>query len=337
MGNFGVAIWVLATIVTAAVAEHLQPTSPFSFKESIVAIHFDLNDLQAFRAVVQTGSFRRAADAVQITQSALSRRIEKLESALGVKLFERTTRSVSLTNVGRAFLPQVERLLDDLDLALLSIGDGGGLRSGTLTIACVPSAAYYFMPHAIRLFHARFPKIKVRLMDVSANEVSAAVASGDADFGVSFTGNLAPEIEFSALMEERYVIACRKDHPIASRDAVSWIQAYEYDYIALDKTSGNRLVLDRALAGVDVKKDSICEARHVTTLLGLIEAGLGVAAVPSIAMPISSHQILTAVPLVEPEVVRLVGILKRRGRTLTPAALELEQLIRELPVTLPRN
>ena len=302
-----------------------------------VSINFDLNDLQAFRAVVETGSFRRAAEAVRITQSALSRRIEKLESALGVKLFERTTRKVSLTNVGRAFLPQVERLLDDLDLALLSIGDGGAIRRGTLTIACVPSAAYYFMPHAIRSFHGQYPNIKLKLIDASANEVSAAVAAGEADFGVSFTGNLAPEIEFSVLMEEHYVIACRRDHPLARHQRVTWAQAYEHDYITLDKSSGNRLVLDRALPELQVVKESICEARHVTTVLGLIEAGLGVAAVPSMAMPVSPHPILASVALTEPEVVRQVGLLKRRGRTLTPAALELERLIRELPGTLARN
>lgn len=302
-----------------------------------VNINFDLNDLQAFRAVVENQGFRRAAESIRITQSALSRRIEKLESALGVKLFERTTRKVSLTNVGRAFLPQVERLLDDLDLALLSIGDGGANRRGTLTVACVPSAAYYFLPHAIRSFHGQYPLMKIRLIDVSANEVSAAVAAGEADFGVSFTGNLAPEIEFSPLLEEHYVVACRRDHPLATLEAVTWAQACEHDCITLDKSSGNRLVLDRALSGLQPGKHSVCEARHVTTVLGLVEAGLGIAVVPSIAMPISAHPILAKVRLVEPEVVRQMGVLKRRGRTLTPAALELEQRIRALPGTLTRD
>jgi len=305
--------------------------------EKQVSINFDLNDLLAFRGVVEQGSFRGAADSIRITQSALSRRIEKLETALGVKLFDRTTRKVSLTNVGRAFLPQVERLLDDLDLALLSVGDGGALRTGTLTVACVPSAAYYFMPHAIRSFHAQYPKIKIKLIDASANEVSAAVTCGEADFGVSFAGNLAPEVDFSLLMEERYVIACRHDHPLASQKSVTWAQAYQHDYITLDRSSGNRLVIDRAMPNLQVGKESICEARHVTTVLGLIEAGLGLAAVPSIAMPVSPHPILASVALTEPEVVRQVGLLKRRGRTLTPAALELERLIRELPDLLARH
>lgn len=294
-----------------------------------VTIKFDLNDLQAFRAVAESGSFRRAAETIRITQPALSRRIDKLESALNVKLFERTTRQVSLTTVGRAFMPQVERMLDDLDLALMSIGDAGSSRMGTVTVACVPSAAYFFMPRAISGLHQRFPRIRIRLFDGSASHVSAAVASGDADFGVSFSGNLSPEVEFESLLQERYVIACRRDHPLARRKTVTWKEAYTHDYITLDKSSGNRLVLDRALADFTPDKPSICETRHVTTLIGLVEAGVGIAAVPSIAMPPDPHPLLAAVPLREPEVARNVGILKRRGRTLTPAALELEKLLRE--------
>ena len=300
-----------------------------------MSIKFDLNDLQAFRAVVENGSFRKAADALRITQPALSRRIEKLESALDVKLFERTTRKVSLTTVGRAFLPQVERLLDDLDLALMSIGDGASTRAGIVTIACVPSAAYYFMPMVIREFHQLYPRIRVKVLDVSANEVNGAVALGEADFGVSFSGNLSPEIEFELLLQERYVVACRRDHPLADRAQVSWAQMHEHDYISLDKTSGNRLVLDQALVRLHPHKPSICETRHVTTMIGMVEAGLGIAAVPSIAMPRGAHPILVGVPLVEPEVVRNVGLIKRRGRTLTPAALELHRLVRQRPVQLP--
>ncbi|SFU94923.1 transcriptional regulator, LysR family [Pseudomonas sp. OV546] len=296
-----------------------------------VIINFDLNDLQAFRAVVDKGSFRGAAEAIRISQPALSRRIEKLETALDVKLFERTTRRVSLTMVGRAFLPQVERMLDDLDVALMGISNVASTRMGNVTIACVPSTAYYFMPHVISEFHKLYPKIRLRVLDASAGEVCNAVESGEADFGVSFSGSLADEVEFELLLQERYVLACRRDHPLAQRDSVTWTEAYEYDYITVDKTSGNRSLLDQALRGVRVKKPSICETHHVTTMIGLVEAGLGVAMVPSIAMPALEHPILVSVPLVEPQVMRNVGLIKRRGRTLPPAALELERLVREMP------
>ncbi|WP_449429909.1 LysR family transcriptional regulator [Pseudomonas putida] len=297
-----------------------------------MAINFDLNDLQAFRAVVEQGSFRKAADAVRISQPALSRRIEKLEDALGVRLFERTTRKVSLTQAGRGFLPSVERLLDDLDVALLGISEVASTRLGHVTVACVPSAAYYFMPRVIAHYHRQFPRIKVKVLDSSAHEVLSAVVNGEADFGLSFLGTLEAEVEFEPLVREGYVMACRRDHPLAGRISVTWDEFYQQDYISLHSTSGNRFLLDQALSGIVPQRPSICETRHVTTMIGLVEAGLGVAAVPLMAMPAADHPILTRVPLTDPQVMRSVGLIKRRGRTLTPAALELERLVVQMRV-----
>nr|WP_284504400.1 MULTISPECIES: LysR family transcriptional regulator [unclassified Caballeronia] len=286
--------------------------------------------MQAFRAVVELGSFRKAAEAVNISQPALSRRIDKLEEALGVRLFERTTRSVTLTTVGRAFAPSAEQLLDDLDVALLGIRDVSSSRLGHVTIACVPSVAYYFLPSAVASFHRRFPRIRVKLLDASANEVLSAVISGEADFGVSFMGSQESEVDFKVLLQEQFVAACRRDHPLARKKRVTWNELYEHEYVSVDKTSGNRLLLDQALSAVSPRAPSVCETRHVTTMLGLVEAGLGVAAVPSMAMPGRNHHILTSVPLVDPVVKRRVGIVRRRGRTLTPAAQEFHQTILDM-------
>ena len=299
-----------------------------------MAINFDLNDLQAFRAVVEQGSFRKAADTVRISQPALSRRIDKLEDALGVRLFERTTRKVNLTQAGRSFIPSVERLLDDLDVALLGISEVASTRLGHVTVACVPSAAYYFMPRVIAHYHRQFPRIKVKVLDSSAHDVLSAVVNGEADFGLSFIGTLETEVEFEPLVQESYVVACRRDHPLAGRHSVSWDEFYQQDYISLDKTSGNRFLLDQALTGIVPQRQGICETRHVTTMIGLVEAGLGVAAVPLMAMPAADHPILTRVPLTEPQVMRSVGLIKRRGRTLTPAALELERLVVKMKVQI---
>ncbi|BBH46058.1 LysR family transcriptional regulator [Pseudomonas sp. KU43P] len=297
-----------------------------------MAINFDLNDLQAFRAVVEQGSFRKAAEAVRISQPALSRRIDKLEDALGVRLFERTTRKVSLTQAGRGFMPSVERLLDDLDNALLGISEVASTRLGQVTVACVPSAAYYFMPRVIAHYHRQFPRIKVKVLDASAHQVLSAVVDGEADFGLSFMGTLEADVEFEPLVQESYVLACRRDHALATRSSVTWDEFYQQAYISLGKTSGNRFLLDQALSGITPQRQSICETRHVTTMIGLVEAGLGVAAVPSMAMPAADHPILTSIALTEPQVMRSVGLIKRRGRTLTPAALALERLVVDMKV-----
>jgi DNA-binding transcriptional LysR family regulator len=292
-----------------------------------VAIHLDLGDLQAFTALVKLGNFRKAAESINISQPALSRRIDKLEEALGVRLFERTTRRVYLTTVGQAFAPSAEQLLDDLDAALLSIREVSSSHLGHVTIACVPSAAHYFLPTVIAQYRLRYPRIRVKLFDASANEVLNAVKTGEADFAVGFVGSQDADVEFKLLMQDRFVVACRRNHPLASKKRVSWSEFYEYEYVSVDKTSGNRLLLDQALAAVAPRAPSVCETRHVTTTLGLVEAGLGVAAVPSMAMPHSEHPLLTSVPLVDPVVTRRVGLVSRRGRQLTPAAQEFYRMI----------
>lgn len=163
-------------------------------------INFDLHDLQAFSAAAELGNFRKAAEAVHISQPAFSRRIDKLENALGVKLIDRSTRSMSLTGVGRDFARKVRLLLDDLDETLLGIQEVGGARMGEVTVACVPSAVYYFLPQVLRTYHARFPRIRIKVHDASANEVLSVVASGEADFGVNFMGNDEPGIEFRSIL-----------------------------------------------------------------------------------------------------------------------------------------
>jgi len=295
-----------------------------------MALHFDLNDLQAFRAVAELGNFRKAAETVALSQPAFSRRIEKLEQALGVRLLERSTRRVELTAVGRDFARKTQQLLDDLDQTLLGIQGVAASRMGEVTVACVPSAVYYFMSQVIQRHHQRHPRVRVKVLDAGANDVLSAVVRGEADFGINFIGAQEPEIQFDPLLEERFVAACRRDHPLAGQRSVSWRELSRYDFLAVAKNSGNRLLLDQALANVPERPMPLCEAQHVTTLLGLVEAGLGVAAVPSLAMPASDHPLLASVPLVAPVVTRRVGLIRRRGRPLAPAAQQLHDILAEM-------
>jgi DNA-binding transcriptional LysR family regulator len=288
---------------------------------------FGLSELEAFVAVAELASFRKAADSVHLSQPALSRRIAKLEGALGVRLFDRTTRSVGLTAVGREFAAKARGLLDELERSLLAMGNMAATRAGEVTVACVPSAAYYFLPELIRRYHERFPRIRVRVVDEAANTVLAAVVRGEADFGINFIGTQDPDVDFEPILKEPFVAACRRDHPLARKRAVTWAELGRYDYMTVSKSSGNRLLIDLALAGTPERPRWFYEVRHVSTLLGLVEAGLGVAAVPRLAMPGAGHPTLAAVPLVEPAVTRTLGLIRRQGRTLSPAAQELYAML----------
>src|SRR5687767_1635664 len=157
-------------------------------RRRVVALNFDLNDLLAFRAVAELASFRKAAESVHLSQPAFSRRINKLEQALGVRLLERTTRRVELTTVGRDFERRVRHLLDELDSTLLGIRGVAATRMGDVTVACVPSTVNYYLSQVIRRYHSDSPKVRVKVLDAGANEALAAVARGEADFGINFMG-----------------------------------------------------------------------------------------------------------------------------------------------------
>lgn len=185
-------------------------------------MNFDLADLRAFLAVADLGSFRAASEALHLSQSALSRRVDKLEAALGVQLMTRTTRKVELTTIGRGFVPRARSVLNELESALVGIRDVAERLSGMVTIACVPSAVAYFLPDVIREYHASYPRIRIRIIDESSSQVLTAVARGDADFGLTYIGANDAEIEFKPLLEEPFVAAVSRKHPLAKRKSVDW-------------------------------------------------------------------------------------------------------------------
>jgi DNA-binding transcriptional LysR family regulator len=283
-------------------------------------MNFDLADLRAFLAVADLGSFKAGADALHLSQSALSRRVDKLEDALGVLLFARSTRKVELTTVGRSFVPKARNVLNELESALLGIRDVAERISGEVTLACVPSAVAYFLPGVIRQYHRQYPGIRIRVIDESSSEILLNVARGEADFGLTYIGAQEADIEFEPLLEELFVVACPKDHPLARRRKLSWAELAQHDYVTIAQGSGNRLLIDQALAHSSSRPRWFCEVHHVTALVSLVEAGLGLGVVPRLAMPPRGHPSLVSIALHEPQVSRTLGLIKRRGRALTAAA-----------------
>jgi DNA-binding transcriptional LysR family regulator len=289
--------------------------------------HVDFGDLRAFIAVAEFGAFHEAAESLDLSQPALSRRIQKLEETLGVALLRRTTRRVDLTTVGRDFLPKARHVLDDLDTALLSIGEIAERRSGQVNIACVPTAAYYFLPAVIKAFNAWYPKIRIRIIDEGATLVLQSVLDGDAELGLNLLGAQEHEITFEPLLEDPFVLACREDHPLASKAEVEWRDLEPFSFITVGRQSGNRLILDLGLARASWRPKWFYEVQHLSMSLGLIEAGLGVAALPQMAMPREPHPVLVSRPLIKPVLSRTMGIIQRRGLRLSPAAQKFHDLL----------
>lgn len=295
------------------------------------SIKFDLRELQAFVTVSETASFRAAAKALHLSAPALSRRIERLEASLGARLLERTTRHVAPTPVGEDFLQQARAALAGLDEAVQRIHSRSQSSAGLVTIACVPSIANHMLPRALRSFADAMPEVRVHVIDENASQVLDAVARGQADFGLSFTGSQEPDLDFQALARERYVLAMPRAHPWARRTALPWAELAGQRLVSVSDRSSNRLLLDQVLAGLPDRPVVWYECNHVTGALALVEAGLGLAALPQLALP-AGHAAVRGVPLVAPDLWRTLGLLQRRGRDLRPVAQALRQhLLRMLP------
>ncbi|MCG7363609.1 LysR substrate-binding domain-containing protein [Roseomonas sp. ACRSG] len=287
----------------------------------------DLDQLRTFVAVAEAQSLTRATETLHLSLPAVSRRLSALEDELGVALLARSTRRVALTQTGREFLPRARRLLDELEESLLGIRETAARRRGLVTIACIPTAAYYFLPATLADFARRFPNVRVRVMDLSADGVTDAVATGGVEFGIGMEGAVHPEVEFRPLRRDPFVLACRRDHPLAKKRGLRWADLHNETLVGVSRRSGNRLILDRALLPRGIQPNWRYEAEHLSTSLGLVEAGLGVAVVPRLALPRDPHPVLVARPLTDPKIERATGVVLRRGAVPGPAARALLDLL----------
>ena len=290
-------------------------------------MNFDLADLRAFILVAEHANFSSAAQELHLSPSALSRRIDRLENAVGVRLFERSTRKVALTQMGREFIRKARETIHGLEETMMSMRGFAEKMRGEVTIACVPTAVRYFLPQVLQTYHRQYPHILVRIIDEGATDALASVARNEADFGLNYIGTQEPELDFEPVLKDPYVLACRKEHPLARRKKVSWAELAEHDYLTVTKGSGNRIILDQALTDLTQRPRWFCEVRHVLSVIGFVEAGLGIAAVPGLAMPPASHPDLVSIPLVEPAIARTIGLVRLRGRQLPPAAQQLYDMI----------
>ena len=158
-------------------------------------MNLSTRQMRAFLHVARIGNFTRAAEQAHITQAGLSILIREMEKQLGCRLFDRTTRVVSLTPEGRRLLPVVERLMTDLDDVAAELGAAGDAARHTLRIAATPLVSSHLLPQVFSTFRAAHPQVSLRLFDADLRDVEAMVTAGDADVGLGFFFKAAPGLE----------------------------------------------------------------------------------------------------------------------------------------------
>ncbi|SAL69940.1 LysR family transcriptional regulator [Caballeronia udeis] len=288
----------------------------------------DILGVQAFVAIADKGSFQNAADSLHVTQTAITQRLRKLEDFLGVTLVERTTRSIALSLIGRDFLPQARRLLEELGDALLEIRETGKAERGDVSIACVPTVGVQYLPRIMQEYSARYPNNRIKILDHASSAVADAVLRREAEFGINIAGAHHPELMTMPLLEDQYVLICHEDHPLARRRRVAWKQLQPYPLIFAGQVSGNRALLDTALGTNGLGLQSFYEVQRSSTAVGLVAERIAAAVVPRLAVQKGAYPNIRTIELVDPVVSRALVLVVRKTARLSPAAQALYDMIK---------
>ena len=289
----------------------------------------DLRHLRAFVEVARHGNFTRAAEGLHICQPALTVQIKQLEQSLGVKLFDRDRRHVALTQAGRELLPSVERVLADVeDIETNSRGLATHQR-GSVVVAALPSIAASALPPAIHRLSATHPGISVRLIELIGTRIVDAIKAGEADFGVGNYAKIDRDLSYQRLWSDRMAAFVPRAHPLAKRRAVSFRDVVTYPLILTRRGSSVRVLVDRILERHRLTANVVQEASYVPTILGLVAAGIGVGILPEREYTPSLAGAIVRLPIRAPALVRHIGIIGLAGRSFSPSASKLIEILRE--------
>ncbi|MDU6926039.1 LysR family transcriptional regulator [Franconibacter helveticus 513] len=290
-------------------------------------MNYTLRQLRVFVAVAQAGSFSRAGNLIGLSQSAVSHSIKELELQTGVRLLDRTTREVVLTEAGQQLAMRLQRLLDELNSTLRDVGRLGQQLSGTVRVAASQTISAHLMPQCIAEGKQLYPDIDFVLHDRPQQWVLESIRQGDVDFGIVIDPGPVNDLEWEVVLSEPFLLLCREDDPLASLAQVTWQALQGAKLVLQDYASGSRPLIDAALAEQQVDAIIVQEIGHPATLFPMVEAGIGISVLPALALPLpqGSHlRVRRLTPVIE----RKLMLVRRKNRSLSGAAQAIWEVVR---------
>ncbi|MEM8741179.1 MAG: LysR family transcriptional regulator [Pseudomonadota bacterium] len=302
----------------------------------VMRIGYDLSDLEAFVSVMETGSFHRAALRLNLSQSAVTRRIQKLEAALDSVLFERSTRAVRPTLAAKRLQARAEAILEDAQETTRAMRDDSVAfahqRGLVITLASIPTIVDALVSPAIAVFRSNGHRARLRILDLAANDVSDAVAAGEADFGICWIPSREANAGFEPLFDDRMGLVLPQAHALAAQNPVRWDALACETLILPARGTGNRMLIDEATAQRRIALRWSVEAGRSSTALALVRGGAGVAVLPRSALPPALEGRLVWRAVEDPQIIRPIGLLTRLGQTDTAAVSAFKSALRRVAV-----
>lgn len=284
--------------------------------------------LQAVLALAKYRSFVAAASSLKISQPALTRTIKLIEIELGVPLFSRSTRQVTVTDAGKEFAALAERLLNDLKIGAESVRELAAHPRGQIVVASVVSLAGAVLPGLIADYSRRFPGIELHLREGLHNMVMDEIRNGLADFGIGYVDDVPRSFVTEDLGVETFHLVMRRDHGLARRTRIALPALADVPLVSFPVESRTRHIVDRAAATAGLSFHYVTTTNRLPTLHGLVRNRVGLAVVPRSERPLPDDPDLTSSSLAGHGLSCRVGIMRLRDRELTAAAAQFLDVVR---------
>lgn len=297
-----------------------------------------IKQLRVFCAVYELKNFTLAAEAMCMTQSAVSKVCAELEAEAGIPLFERTTRRVEPCDGTAEFYAHAQDILGSLRAAERCVASMRGLETGSISFSASPMMIFALLKPVIAQFHRTYPKISMVLHELSTEETVEFVKTAKSDFGlVSYTGH-DPQLSARVVLRQPMQLAVPAGHRLAAVSEVAWAELARHQHITLRSAYSVRRTIDRMLKSRGLQLPSVIQAGTLASALALAHEGLGVTLIPSYASPVAREMGLKVLDVggSEPELHEL-SLLTRRDAKLSLAARAFEQVLDDylLPLNVP--
>lgn len=298
-------------------------------------MNISLRQLRAFVAVAETGKFTLAAEQLDVSQSSLSLLVRDLETVLGLRLFDRHTRRLELTDAGHDLLPVAQKTLMDLQSVVENSRDLLALKKGRVTIAAGSLHTATVLPDILKSFNHLYPGIRIIIEDVAERQVRDLVVAGAVDISIGMTMPGDSSVVAHTIGRDKYAVLMHKQHPLMRKKTITWRDIAATQPIMLKQQSLIRTYLDQQLAREGITLTPAYEVALPWTMTGMAAADMGVAIVTTGVLPVAERMGLELRTVSAPVIERELVVLTRAGYPLSPAAQSLRaHLITELPKAL---
>ena len=253
-------------------------------------IPFTLDQLRILKAIVDEGSFKKAADSLFVTQPAVSLQVQNLEKQLEIAIFDRGGRKAQLTEAGKLLLNHCEKILGECQETCKAIEDLNNLKGGTLIIGASQTTGTYLMPRMIGLFRQNYPEVSVQLEIHSTRRTGWSVANGQIDIAIiggQLPLELTESLQVIPFATDELALVLPINHPLAKSKELKKEDLYSLGFITLDTQSTTRKVLDKLLSssGVDVQRLRIeMELNSLEAIKNAVQSNLGAAFLPVVSI-----------------------------------------------------